>query len=333
MGDAVWDQRAPHRRRPQEPLSPVGSGRLIRVTAEADAPVSPRMMSDRANAYIDRETAFVFCGTVGGPRMFSVDLQSGGVTYEGPLPFSGETEGWYWTPDGRIGMPFGSQLLSVDPFDLTDVRVLLDINDMPGHDLWQPHSSDDGRTHSATVREIVNSGPYPYIGTVIQGPHGRRFESARGRLDESQVTRDGSHVVIKQNGEDNRIITLATGEAWDLADGDGAIGHSDCGPGFIVGESNLPGPGRCVKLDLHTHERTDLFVTDNMGYVSVRGGMCLHSGDTHLSLVALDGSGVMPLIEHGGGSAYDDRVKASLDPTGRVATFMRDGAVYLLEMP
>jgi hypothetical protein len=292
------------------------------------------MMSDRANAWVSGDAALVFAGSrkSGGPQFFEVDLSSGSVKRRGPtLPYGGETEGWYWMPDGRVVLPHGPRLLSVNPFNRSDERVLMDISDThQGHDLWQPHSSDDGQTHSATVRRLLDSGRYPYVGTVIHGPHGRRFETAIGQLDESQVTRGGTHVVIKQNGEDNRIVDLATGDVWDLPDAAGAIGHSDCGPDYIVGESNLPGPGRCVKLDLRTRQRITLFETDNMGYVSVRGGRCLWSGPTRLSLVAMDGSGVTPLIEHGGGSEYDDRVKANLSPCGRVACYTVRGSVFLL---
>jgi len=87
-----------------------------------------------------------------------------------------------------------------------------------------------------------------------------------------------------------------------------------------------------VKMDLRTRERIDLFHTDNMGYVSVRAGICLGSDDTHLSLVSMTGAGRVALVEHGaqGIDDYDNRPKANLDPTGRVATYMVNGDVYLL---
>jgi hypothetical protein len=325
MSDAVWDSRAPTR---SHPPAPDGEG--PRVILVHPGPFAPRMMSDRANAWVEGDTVYVFAGSrdTGGPLFFGVDLATEQVTARPDLnvPYGGETEFWYWTPDGYLMIGSGLQLHRVDPRNGSD-EIVMDASVIPdAHMIDQWHSSDDGRTHSATVKNAA----YQKIGTIITGPHGQRFEAAVGQLDESQPTRTGSHIVIKQNGEDNRIINLATGEVWDLADADGAIGHSDCGPDFIVGESNLPGPGRCVKLDLRTHERTDLFLTDNMGYVSVRGGRCLHSGDTHLSLVAMDGSGSTPLIAHGGGSAYDDRVKANLSPCARVACYMVGGAVYLL---
>lgn len=316
-----------------------GGGRVYQVTNESDGAIPPRMMSDRANVYLHDNEAYVFCGTGSGPQLFRVELESGAVQRLGPIgSYGGETEGWYWMPDGTIVLPLGGQLLRYNPFT-GGGEVLLDVNaSHPGCDLWQPHSSDDGRTHSATVRRIVPSGRYPYIATVVLGPRGIRFEPAIGQIDESQVTRAGTHVVIKQNGEDNTIIDLVTGGIWELADADGAIGHSDCGPDFIVGESNLPGPGRCVKLDLRTRQRLTLFETDNMGYVSVRGGRCLHSDDTHLSAVSLTGAGQVALLAHGasGTNNYDNRPKANLDPTGRVACYMsnphgrRDVFLYVL---
>jgi hypothetical protein len=83
--------------------------------------------------------------------------------------------------------------------------------------------------------------------------------------------------------------------------------------------------------------RRTLFTTWNMGYVSLRGGRCLHSDATHLSLVDLESGQRTPLVAHGNvGNDYDSRVKANLDPTGRVACYMtNDGRrfdVWLLAL-
>lgn len=331
---------------PDPPVHSVGGAPVIPVTTAEDGPFAPRMMSDRANAWVSGDHAFVFGGSraTGGPLFFQVDLRSEQVVPLGPkMDYVGETEGWLTLPDGRVVLPDGPRLRRLNVFTSEDV-IVGDISvTHPGCDLWQPHASDDGQTFSATVRQLVSSGKYPYIGTVVfrQGQP-ELYLPAIGTLDESQISRDGQWIVIKETPEgakegdnDNRVISLATRETRTIRDQERALGHSDCGPDFIVGEADKPDPGACVirYLDRLHEAPTILFHTLDMGYVSTRGGRCLWSGPTHLSLVALDGSGVTPLLEHVGGSAYDDRLKANLSPCGRVATYMLNGSVYLLVLP
>lgn len=322
---------------PPHPVPPsVGTPGPIHVS---NGPFAPRMMSDRANVWVQGHEAYVFAGSraLGGPQFFYVNLNDGSVADLGNagVPYTGETEGWFWLPDGSLIVLDGPRLRRVNPLVGGD-QVVLDISgDRPGHDLWQPHASDDGLTYSATVRQITSSGSYPKVGTIIQSPHGQRFIRANGVLDESQVDRSGTYCVIKED-DDNRIVTVATGAELLLTDGAGALGHSDCDFGYITGEANLPEPGRCVRIELATLARRDLFQTWNMGYVSTRGGRCLHSDDTHLRLIDLSTGQPLPfpwgttLFAHGGGTDYDDRVKANLDPTGTVACYMIGGAVKLL---
>lgn len=324
-----------------------GHGRIIRVTDDRDGAIRPRMYSDLANAYVDLalNAVLVFCGTDDGPRFFKVDLTSGEVQRLGRcVVYGGETEGWSWDGTRRIHLCEGPRFHRVNPFDQADDQVLFDISEdsqFAHCDLWQPHSSDDGQTHSATVRRIVSDGAYPKIGTVVFKRGSQIFFDAHGTLDESQVTRDGRYVVIKENtdgsGDDNRIINLETRETRLLRDLERAVGHSDCGASVVIGEADKPDPGACVlwHLDRLNEGPGLLFLTTNMGYVSYRAGVCLHSGETQLSLVNLNGDGLTPIAAHGSiGSDYDNRVKANLDASGRVACFMsnRDGRrdVFLL---
>ena len=323
---------------PPEPALPLSRGiKIIPVTNASDGEFVPRMYSYWSNAWLHDRHAYVFAGHVDGmPRFFKVDLGIGSVEPLGPmLGFTGTTEGWCWTSDGWIMLCDGSRLLRVSPFT-NEARVVFDIAEShPGCILWQSHSSDDGQTHSATVKQIVNDGAYPAIGTVVFR-HGREeYFPAQGDLDESQIDPTGTYLVIKED-DDNRVINLSTRHTQILRDRDGAVGHSDCGPFLLVGEDNIH--GACVRWDLNQPltpgRRVELFSTWNMGYVSIRGGRCLHSGETHISLVALDGSGETPLLDHGVRSNdYDARVKANLDPSGRVATYMVEGQVFLLVLP
>lgn len=299
------------------------------------------MMSYWSNALVSGTTAFVFAGSrdTGGPMFFGVDLHSGHVTRIGTLTqYQGETEGWSWTPDGWIVLVEGPRLHRVNPFTGDD-QVIVDISAAyPGCDLWQAHASDDGQAYSATVRRIVSEGQYPKLGTLAVRRGIPTFFPAQGVLDESQVSRDGRWVVIKEDrgsGDDNRIISLDTRETKWLRDQERAVQHSDCGPDYVVGEADKPDPGGCViwHLDRLNEGPRFLFQSLNLGYISCRGGKCLHSDDTHLRLIDMQTGAATVLLAHGGGSGYDDRVKANLSPCGRVATYMVNGSVYLLVLP
>jgi hypothetical protein len=335
MGDSVvWDSRAPHRSRPPK-ATPVATGeiRILPVTDQSDGQLVNRGYAYWSQCWISGTAIEVFAGHADGQvRFFSVERSTGVVTRLGsPVSYGGTGEGWYWDDEGWVYLCDGPRLRRVNPFTGDD-QVVFDISDThPSCDIWQSHSSDDGRVHSATVRQVVSDGAYPKIGTIVKRNGGVDYFPAQGVLDESQISRDGRWLLIKED-HDNRIINLETGRARVITDADGALGHSDCGPDFAVGENNQI--GACVYLDFGTLQQRTLFRTDNMGYVSTRGGRCLHSGETHLSLVALDGSGVITqLVPHGGGSGYDARVKAALSPCGTVATYMADGVVNLLLLP
>lgn len=365
MGDAVWDDRAPGPRKPpagsdgggsgipNPETSEPGTGQTpplppssvpIRVTDDRDGAIENRVYSYWPNAWVRPDgviVAFV------GERFFLIQPATGEVDRLGvpralqPYPATGE--GRYWDAEGRIYLLDGPRLRRVEPFAGEDV-VVFDITNHPGCDLWQAHSSDDGATHSATVRQIVADGPYPKIGTVVYRGHSQRFYAAEGTLDESQVDASGRFVIIKETflrgGRerlDNRFLDLETGASDWLWDEEGAVGHSDCGPGFVVGEDDQI--GACVRLSLlDRSERRALFSTWNMGAVSVRRGRCLLSDATALSLVALDGSGVTPLLSHGmTGGGYDYQVHANLSPCGRVAAWVSNVAgrmdLYLFVLP
>jgi hypothetical protein len=233
----------------------------------------------------------------------------------------------------------GPRLRRVNPFSGDD-RVIFDISDEhPGCVLWQSHSSDSGQTHSATVKRIVTDGAYPAIGTVVFR-HGRQeYFPAQGQLDESALAGDG-WLVIKED-DDNRIINLTTRETRLIRDRERALGHSDCGPDFCVGEADKPDPGACVLWDLRDLNSGPkiLFLTTGMGHISVRNGVCLLSDEKYLGLVPLVGPrGAYPFLEHGMiGTDYDHQVFANLDPSGRIVAFMsnRGGRMdlYLAPVP
>lgn len=311
-----WDNAAPHRPAPE--TGPGSIGRPIRVSTDADVVIN-RVYSYWPNAWVSGETAYVFFGTEAGPRFVAVDLRTGSRLAPVPplVTPGGTSEGWYWNADGRLYYSVGPRLLRSG-----EDEIVLDIAaSHPGCRIWQAHSSEDGRVHSATVERITNEGPYERIGTVLQVGREQRFYGALQPLDESQISKDGAFLLIKE-GDDNRIITVATGEERWIQDTDGAVGHSDMGAGIVIGEDNIH--GACVMWDLlqDPPHRSELFKTWAMGHVSVRGNRVLHSNATHLALVAPSGART-ELLAHGmTGDGYDYQVRANLSPCGRVAFYL-----------
>jgi len=321
---------------------------VVQVTNERDGEFLPRMYSYWPNAVIRGEVIYVFAGHADGePRFFQI-TPDGRVARLGPLlPYRGTSEGWYWDADGWVYLIDGPRLRRVNPFSRED-RVVFSIERThPDCELWQAHSSDDGETHSATVQRIVSDGPYPRVGTVVcRGRDLQTFYEPKGELDESQITPDGEFLIIKED-EQNRIVNLCSGAQRMIWDAEGAVGHSDCGPGILVGEFSHGQYGECVLWDLRGplafDQRRVLFTTWNMGHVSIRGGVCLLSDATHLSLVSLNGGGVVSFLRHGMTVAdplkpYNYQVKANLDPSGRVGCYMSNqgGArfdVFLTPIP
>lgn len=319
-----------------EPIEPT-VGRVIQVTDASDGEFVNRGYSYWSQAVVIGDAVIAFAGHVDGhPRFFSVSLRNGVVQRNlgALLRYTGTAEGWHFDREGWIYLCDGPRLRRVNPFSGED-RIVFDIGDAyPGHQLWQAHSSDDGQTHSATIQQVVSEGAYPKIATVVHRQGREHYFPALGPLDESAITSDGAFLIIKE-GDDNRIVNLETGTRRIVTNAAGAIGHSDCGPGYVVGEDDQR--GACIYWDLRTNERRVLYETWGMGHVSVRAGRCLLSDAMNLSLVSLTGAGLLTLAQHGMvGDDYDHQVFASLSPCGRVAAYMSNATgrmdLYLLTL-
>ena len=321
---------------PSAELPPIAGIGVIPVAGAADGPWHPRFYSYWSNALIEGDgIAWVFAGSMrdNRPKFFHVDLATRHVeARELNMPYHGTTEGWSWDREGWIHLLEGPRLRRVNPFDGQD-HVVLDISDShPGCRLWQSHS--EGGTHCATVERIVADGPYERIGTIVSRDGAPRFVPATGTLDESALS--GDWLIIKETRErdghqrlDNRLINLATGEDRWVLDEAGALGHSDGEAGVVVGEDDFS--GACVSWDLRTGAKSMLFPSWNMGHVSLRNGHCIVSNDTEIVRVNIAAGGFTTLLQHGATvTDYDSQVRANLDPTGRVACYMANGAINLL---
>lgn len=192
-----------------------------------------------------------------GPTLFGYDKKTDAVTVLGPLfdaasPLSWATgEGWYFsaTKPTALYVNDGRKLYRYDVLGRT-LESVFDVTARfgPNRYLWQTHSSNDDRVHSATVRA---SDTYAMLGCVVYRETTRHFSyfPAAGDFDECQVDKSGRWLLIKENvdgasGEDNRVIDLEAGAEAVLLDQHGAAGHSDNGYGYMVAQDNWsPVPG------------------------------------------------------------------------------------------
>jgi hypothetical protein len=217
------------------------------------------------NNHTGRDTLLVFLGLErrrggGGPTLFSYNKRTGETQNVGPLfspdsPFSwGNGEGWYFsaTLPTTMYLNDGPRMLRYD----VESRALATVFDasaqFPNTILWQLHSSNDDRVHSATLR---NASSFDMLGCIVHDEAAGRasFFAKRGDFDECQIDKSGRWLVIKENidgqqGEDNRVIDLATGQEQILTDPNGAGGHSDIGFGVMVAEDNYHRDPAAVRL-------------------------------------------------------------------------------------
>lgn len=309
-----------------EPVSqdprPELAGRLVQVT-DGDGVVN-RGYAYWPNAWLGPDgVALVLAPTSDGPLLYEVDPEAGRVVRTIKASgFGGTGEGMYFDREGFLYALDGPRLRRWQPRGEA-AGIVFDISDQfPGCRLWQAHSSEDGQVHSATVQRVVAEGAYPNIGTVVWRRGHLHWFPSPGALDESQIDASGEYLLVKE-GDQNIIVALEAGITKTLSNAAGALGHSDCGAGFAVGEDDQA--GACVWMDLQSLARRTLFRSWNMGTLSIRGGRCLLSDATNrvLSLLDLETGERRPLIEHGmRGTGYEYQVSAALSPCGRLATFV-----------
>lgn len=216
-------------------------------------------------------------------------------------------------------------------------RVDGDIN------LWQCHSSYDERFHSATIK----NNNYDITRWAVLTPNDIKYFELKGDPDECQVDKSGKWLLVKETvgpedsrNEYNRIINIETRQERFVNDHDGAVGHSDCGFGFAMGEFDKASRGGVLnKINFADGDQQQLFSTGiwNMGYVSFSNALpgvplsqqrCLMTTPYDLISVKLDGSEEGTRIcSHGNETLpihplyYMHRPKASLCPLGEYASY------------
>jgi hypothetical protein len=112
------------------------------------------------NNHQGQDSMLIFLG-LDRPTLFEYNKVTGEVAKLGPLfddssgLSGGTTEGWYFsaTMPTKMYINNGSRMLRYDVISgETETVVDLDNEFDDGHYIWQMHSSDDDRVHSATVR-------------------------------------------------------------------------------------------------------------------------------------------------------------------------------------
>ena len=215
----------------------------------------------------------------GGPSLIGYDKTTDQVQDLGPL-FSSEspygystTEGWYFsaTAPSRL-YAFLPGTATLRRFDVNtrqfETTPALDLAACPRPGvcpsdaafIFQPHSSDDDRMHSATVQDAS----FRRLGCVVSNSVSYLYVPIRTgyALDECHVDKSGRWLLVLETDPsgalDNRIIDLATGAAVTVTDAAGALGHLDTGFGYAIGADNyngLPNASILLKFPLTTTQR------------------------------------------------------------------------------
>jgi hypothetical protein len=299
-----------------------------------------------------------------GPSLFRYNKVTGVVTNLGAIfdPASGHswhsTEGWYFsgTRPTQIYLDEGSRMRRYDVFT-HQYETVFDVAPQYGADktVWQMHSSDDDRVHSATLRSNVD---WEMLGCVVYHEDTAQFQyfPKIGNFNECSVDKSGRWLMSLEDVDgrydlEMRIFDLQTGAERLVWDQDGAVGHADMGFGYVVGSDNWNAQANAVLVwDFARNPLSGSMVSHNLDWSApapnhiahgnARAGVAIDqqfacgSGATRANAVwgneiicfRLDGSQnvlvVAPVMTDldasgGGGDDYVQMPKGNLDLTGR----------------
>jgi hypothetical protein len=208
--------------------------RLFRLTLPSEN-VRPVGMSywPNINYHQGRSEFLVYVAIDDVIHVFSVNKGDGGISLRARLPWTSTGEGVAWAlrdPD-VLYVPTWQGIYAYNVATGAS-SALLEI----ASGLKQAHASVDAQVWSFTL----NGQP-----AVFRNGNVQSFPASD--YDECQVDKSGRWLLIKA-GADNLVKDLETGSEWSILDKDGAVGHSDMGFGYVVGEDDQVDPGGCFRL-------------------------------------------------------------------------------------
>lgn len=314
----------------------------IRLTTEADGRVNPIGMSywNNVSWTPDRSGLLLFLSIDDQLWLYTVDVVRGTVGKVRRLPFHHTGEGIYWLRDAptTLCIPAGRDLIWYDVWN-EHQGVLAS---MPA-EATQWHSSADGTVHSCSL-----------VGgrlAVAFGDGQKRIYGTLPDYDECQIDKSGQYLIVKYGAGANKIIHLSTGREWEILNAEGAVGHSDVGYGWLIGEDDYaaepgafrlwelaptgPKKGPVVYHQLSWDPMTR-YVAHGNAVNSIPGPQVALFTSTstgsqprgnELVLARLDGSlsacAVCPTLTDlnapGGGDVYWRNARPNVDPHGKVA--------------
>jgi hypothetical protein len=229
------------------------------------------------NNHIGNDTMYIFLSLDrnrggNGPTLFSYNkateqVRNLGALFDAGSAFSWQSgEGWYFSGSrpSRLYLNDGPRMLRYDIFT-RQFETVFEVRSEFGADktIWQMHSSDDDRVHSATLLD----GSQRMLGCLVYREDIAQFRyfPREGALDECHIDKSGNWLMSLENldgqhGLEMRIFNLV--RAYDLLpqplgdlldtttdliaagiehlvwDQDGAVGHADMGYGYVVGSDN-----------------------------------------------------------------------------------------------
>jgi hypothetical protein len=245
-----------------------------------------------------------------GPSLFSYDKSTDQVQNLGPLFPSSSVysyatgEGWYFS--GTQATKLYAYLVGSGVLRRYDVlshqfdsTVAMDLATCPRPGIcpanaayiFQPHSSDDDTTHSATVQDTA----FNRLGCVVYKSTGNQFQyfaPPNGfTLDECHVDKSGNWLMLLEVNPNasvqNRIVDLQHGTITTINDLNGSLGHLDMGYGYAVGADNFNSfPNATILLKfpvistqrpvgpvVHYNKRWDIAAANHIAHGNAVGGV------------------------------------------------------------